>query len=84
MELKYFTIQQWVESDLLYLRRISSEHNYADAMTKVLGRTKFHHHLDYILGRLQPTYADFSMINPTENQIRNAHGGVSVGNNHIK
>ena len=58
MELKHFTIQQWVERDILYLKRISSEHNYADAMTKVMGRNKFYQHFDYIMGRIKPTYAE--------------------------
>ena len=58
MELKNFAIQQWVERDLLVLRRITSQNNHADAMTKVLGRTKFHQHFDYIMGRIKPVYAD--------------------------
>ena len=83
MELKHFTIQQWVERDLLYLRRINTMHNYADAITKVLGRTKFHSHFDYILGRLRPAYA-VNMLHPTGKAIRTAYGGVSVVHNHIK
>ena len=58
MELKNFAIQQWVERDLIYLKRISTENNYADAMTKVLGRQKHTLHFDYIMGRIRPTYAD--------------------------
>jgi hypothetical protein len=58
MELKYFSIQQWVECDLVYLKRISTDANYADAMTKILGRTKFYEHYDYIMGRIRPTYAE--------------------------
>jgi hypothetical protein len=58
MELKYFSIQQWVERDLVYLKRISTDANYADAMTKILGRTKFYEHYDYIMGRIRPTYAE--------------------------
>ena len=77
MELKHFTIQQWVERDLLYLKRITTEKNYADAMTKVLGRTKFYSHFDYILGRVRPVYADTSMINSTVNDTH-CVWGVSV------
>ena len=58
MELKQFAIQQWVEKDLIVLKRITTQENYADAMTKVLGRTKFHQHFDYIMGRIRPIYAD--------------------------
>ena len=58
MELKNFAIQQWVERDLLLLKRIHTSHNYADAMTKVLGRVKFNKHFDYIMGKVRPSYAD--------------------------
>ena len=50
MQLKYFAIQEWVEADLIYMRRITTEHNYADAMTKNLGTTKDNYHFDYIIG----------------------------------
>jgi hypothetical protein len=83
MELKQFAIQQWVEKDLIYLRRISTTDNYADAMTKQLGRTKFTNHFDYIMGRLRPAYAHFENVNENEKdinliRIRYAYGGVSV------
>jgi hypothetical protein len=52
MELKQFATQQWVERDLLYLKQISTYHNYADALTKPLGRTKHYKHFDYIMGCL--------------------------------
>ena len=73
MELKQFAIQQWVERDLLYLRRITTQTNYADAMTKQLGRTKFHQHFDYIMGRLRPAYADTADI--TEGKCVTRMGG---------
>ena len=59
MQLKYFAIQEWVEADLVYMRRITAEHNYADAMTKNLGRTKHNYHFDYRMGCLRPSYAIF-------------------------
>ena len=78
MELKQFAIQQWVEKDLLYLRRITTSDNYADAMTKQLGRIKFILHFNYIMGRLRPAFADFPYIDNESKSIRTAHGGVSV------
>jgi hypothetical protein len=73
MELKQFAIQQWVERDLLYLKRISTDHNYADAMTKPLGRTKHHKHFDYIMGRLRPSYAQrFEITNSNFTDIEYA------------
>ena len=58
IDIKQYAIQDWVEKDLLILRRITSNANYADASTKVLGRTLHHHHMDYIMGRVKPTYTD--------------------------
>ena len=58
MELKNFAIQQWIERDLLLLKRIHTSNNYADVMTKVLGRIKFHKHFDNIMGKVRPVYVD--------------------------
>ena len=66
MELKNFAIQQWVERDLVLLKRIQTENNYADAMTKVLGRIKHYKHFDYIMGRIRPIYADTHIGQLTE------------------
>jgi hypothetical protein len=82
MELKQFTVQQWVERDLLYLQRISTEKNYSDALTKQLGRTKFYNHFDYIMGHLRPTYADIALTNSEQNTL--VHGGVIRNNGYIQ
>ena len=58
MDTKYFALQQWVEQDLLTLKRISTSDNEADAMTKNLARTLFYRHQDYIMGRVIPDYAN--------------------------
>ena len=42
IDIKNYAIQDWVEKDLLFLRRISSTANYADALTKPLGRILHH------------------------------------------
>ena len=57
IDIKHYAIQDWVEKDLLFLRRISSSANYADALTKPLGRTLHHRHMDYIMGRVKPSYS---------------------------
>ena len=77
MELKQFAIQQWVERDLILMRRITTEDNYADAMTKPLGRTKHYRHFDYIMGCLRPTFADHSDIDTGSTYVSRM-GGVSV------
>ena len=57
MDIKAFGIQDWVQRDLLSLQRINTADNYADAMTKALGRTLFYRHVNYIMGKIVPTYA---------------------------
>jgi deoxyuridine 5'-triphosphate nucleotidohydrolase len=56
MDIKTFAIQEWVERDLLTLKRINTSDNYADVMTKQTGRTLFYRHMNYILGKIRPTY----------------------------
>ena len=56
MNIRHFTIQQWVAEDLLCLRRIDTADNYSDSMTKALGRTLFYCHMNYIMGRKIPEY----------------------------
>ena len=77
MELKQFAIQQWVEKDLVYLRRITTQDNYADALTKQLGRTKHHLHFDYIMGYLRPSYAVKSGL-IADNSYVSRMGGVTA------
>jgi hypothetical protein len=56
MDIKHFTIQQWVAEDLLCLKRIDTVDNHSDAMTKALGRTLFYRHFNYIMGHVLPDY----------------------------
>ena len=56
MDTKHFFIQDWVDNDLLILKRISTHDNESDIMTKNLGRTLFYRHTDYIMGRNIPEY----------------------------
>ena len=57
MDIKTFAIQEWVEKDLLTLKRICTSDNYSDVMTKATGRTLFYRHMNYIMGKIRPTYA---------------------------
>lgn len=56
MEIKTFALQEWVERDLIRLKRINTTDNYADVMTKATGRTLFYRHMNYILGKVIPSY----------------------------
>ena len=62
MGLKYFGLQEWIQKDLLILHKINTSDNYADSMTKALGRTLFYRHMNFIMGRIVPQYA-YNMMN---------------------
>jgi hypothetical protein len=57
MDIKYHVLLEWVKQDLLQLECIDTSMNLADHFTKQLGRTLFHRHVDYILGKVPPTYS---------------------------
>jgi hypothetical protein len=56
MDIKYQVICEWVERDLIHLKRIDTTINLADLFTKQLGSTLFYRHLDYIHGHVPPHY----------------------------
>jgi hypothetical protein len=59
VETRHFAIQEWVERDLLTLLRIATNDNYSDVLTKATGRVLFYRHMNYIMGKLQPSYVKF-------------------------
>ena len=69
MEIKYFSLQDWIEEDLLLLHAIESSKNIADMFTKQLGRNLFHKHNDTVMGRRYPTYYKGNLRNviPVDN-----------------
>ena len=58
MDTKHFALQQWVELDLLSLKRIATADNESDGMTKNLGRTLFYRHMEYLMGKIRPEYVN--------------------------
>ena len=56
MDIKYFSLSDWVERDLMLLERIDTSINLADHFTKSLQPALFHRHADFILGHILPTY----------------------------
>jgi hypothetical protein len=56
MDIKHFALQDWVASDLIILKDISTSDNAADAFTKVLSKQLFHRHYDTFMGRRVPDY----------------------------
>lgn len=59
MDIKYQVLCEWVERDLLHLKRIDTSINLADLFTKQLGTTLFYRHTDYVLGHVPPHYCAF-------------------------
>lgn len=56
MDIKHFSLLDWVERDLLILQDISTHDNASDAMTKMLPRQLFYRHFDTYMGRRIPDY----------------------------
>jgi len=57
MDIKYFSICEWVDRDLMHLERIDTSINMADHFTKALTRALFHRHADFLLGHVPPSYS---------------------------
>jgi hypothetical protein len=51
MDIKHFSLLDWVEKDLIILKAISTHDNASDAMTKFLSRQLFYRHYDTYMGR---------------------------------
>jgi hypothetical protein len=56
MDIKYFSLCEWVERDML-LECINTSINMSDHMTKDLHTTLFHRHADFILGHVPMIYS---------------------------
>ena len=62
VDIRYFALLEWSASGQLKAEAISTEVNISDAMTKALGRIKFHQFADIYLGRLPPAYVPIKSI----------------------
>ena len=71
MDLKTFSILDWVQRDLLIMQRIKTADNCSDVMTKQTGKQLFHRHFDYIMGRIVPDYVNSNM-KTTDSTINNS------------
>jgi hypothetical protein len=56
MDIKYFSLSEWVERDLMLLERIDTSINLGDHFTKSLQPALFHCHADFILGHIPVAY----------------------------
>jgi hypothetical protein len=57
IDIKYFSICEWIEPDLMLLERIDTSVNMSDHFTKGLSHVLFHRHADYLLGHIPPVYS---------------------------
>ena len=57
MDIIIFPLLDWIERDLILMKRINTSDDSADTLTKSLGHNLFYRHNDYILGKTIPTYA---------------------------
>ena len=57
IDIKYFSICEWIERDLMYLEWIDTMINMSDHLTKGLSWALFHQHADFLLGHVPPAYS---------------------------
>ncbi len=56
IDIKYFSMCEWVERDLILLNRIDTSINMSNHLTKSLQTVLFHRHADFLLGHIPPSY----------------------------
>ena len=61
MDIKKLALQDWVQRDMIIMKRIHTSDNYADTLTKPLGKQLHYRHNDFLLGKHIPTYASAMM-----------------------
>jgi len=57
INIKFFSLCEWVERNLMLLERIDTSINMSDYMTKGVQTTLFHCPADFILGHVSPMYS---------------------------
>jgi hypothetical protein len=57
VDIKYFSLCEWVECNLMLLERINTSINMSDHLTKGLQTILFHRHANFILGHISPMYS---------------------------
>jgi hypothetical protein len=57
MDIKHFSLLDWVQKDLIILKAISTHDNATDAMIKFLSKQLFYRHYDTYMGRHIPKHS---------------------------
>jgi hypothetical protein len=81
IDIKFYALQEWVERDLMVLKRIDTSINMSDALTKPLARILFYRHRDFYMGYVPPTYSPkfkevariYQAIDNTETDVDTNH-----------
>ena len=68
VDIRYFALLDWSATNRLVAANIATDRNPSDSFTKATGRTKFHQHADYYMGRTPPSYAT-KALSATRNTI---------------
>jgi len=56
VDIKYFMLQDWIETDQILMEAVDTQNNISDAFTKSLGRIKFYEQFDVLMGRRIPPF----------------------------
>ena len=76
VDVKKFALLDWVEQDLVIMKRVKTSDNAADGLTKSLGRILHYRHFDYIMGHHKQQYTD---KNNTDHRISHtSQSGLSM------
>ena len=59
MDVKYFSLCEWVKRDLIKLERVDTALNIADHFTKELNPLLFCRHTNYLLGHVPRIYSEW-------------------------
>ena len=51
VEIRHYAILDWVEQDLINIKKIHTHDNCSDTLTKPLAKTLFYRHTDTLMGR---------------------------------
>ena len=57
VDMKQFVILEWTEEEQIVFKDVPTSINPSDSLSKQTGRIKFHEHMDILMGRKCPTYA---------------------------
>jgi hypothetical protein len=64
IDIKYFSLCEWIEHELMLLERIDTMLNMSDHLTKVLSWNLFHRHADFWFGTYTDQHTDFETFVP--------------------